>query len=252
MLDDRQGFFVEPTIISLPLPLPLPALDTIAMTGGHSPSPSPGPSPCPSISEEERFVPILYVMKVNSFEEALRVNNSVSQGLSSSLFTQVDGGGSRTHLVLHTILITVNISYHSYLINQHALSAHPTNPPHPPTVSITSFIPSFLTPPRDFVKCFHCSLSSPLVLKLLKLPTLPTTLFHPMVHPKICVRCFHCSLSSPLVLTYSPPPNHLVYPMVYPRICVRCFHCSLSSPLVFTLPTTLFHPIIFHLTLGSA
>ena len=112
VLDDRPGYFVEPTIITLPLPLLPSALGTSASatatstttttttttgSGSHSfsSSPSPGagagagPSPCASISEEERFVPILYVMKVNSFEEAIRVNNSVSQGLSSSLFTQV-------------------------------------------------------------------------------------------------------------------------------------------------------------------
>jgi aldehyde dehydrogenase (NAD+) len=35
----------------------------------------------------ETFAPILYVMKYTEFEEALRVHNGVSQGLSSSIFT---------------------------------------------------------------------------------------------------------------------------------------------------------------------
>jgi aldehyde dehydrogenase family 7 protein A1 len=62
VLDHLPGHFVQPTIISLPLEN--------------------------SLSKEERFVPILYVMKVGSFEEAVEYNNSVPQGLSSSLFTQ--------------------------------------------------------------------------------------------------------------------------------------------------------------------
>mmetsp|Transcript_19598 Transcript_19598/g.55124 ORF Transcript_19598/g.55124 Transcript_19598/m.55124 type:complete len:534 (-) Transcript_19598:181-1782(-) len=36
---------------------------------------------------EERFVPITYVVKVGSLEEAIELNNSVPQGLSSALFT---------------------------------------------------------------------------------------------------------------------------------------------------------------------
>ena len=59
---NRDGYFVTPTIISLPLKS--------------------------SLSREERFVPILYVMKVDSFESALHLNNDVSQGLSSSLFSE--------------------------------------------------------------------------------------------------------------------------------------------------------------------
>mgnify|MGYP003639708506 CR=1 FL=1 len=35
----------------------------------------------------ERFVPITYVVKVKSLEEAIALNNSVPQGLSSALFT---------------------------------------------------------------------------------------------------------------------------------------------------------------------
>ena len=117
VLDDRQGFFVEPTIISLPLPRP--TVDTAGSmitsngSGGHShnPSPSPSPSPCPSISEEERFVPILYVMKINSFEEAIQINNSVLQGLSSSLFTQV--GSCHSLASTSSVIGIINTSYPS-------------------------------------------------------------------------------------------------------------------------------------------
>lgn len=56
-----DGFFVEPAII---------ACNSVI-----------------SLMKEENFVPILYVMKVKSIEEAIHINNDVPQGLSSSLFT---------------------------------------------------------------------------------------------------------------------------------------------------------------------
>lgn len=62
ILSSIPGNFVEPTIISI---------DTNA-----------------EVTKHERFVPILYVMKVKSVDEAIELNNSVSQGLSSSLFTK--------------------------------------------------------------------------------------------------------------------------------------------------------------------
>ena len=37
--------------------------------------------------QEETFVPILYMMKYNKIEEAIRIQNDVPQGLSSSLFS---------------------------------------------------------------------------------------------------------------------------------------------------------------------
>lgn len=37
---------------------------------------------------QETFVPITYIIKVRSLEEAIGVNNSTRQGLSSSLFTE--------------------------------------------------------------------------------------------------------------------------------------------------------------------
>lgn len=37
---------------------------------------------------QEVFVPITYIIKVRGLEEAILVNNSASQGLSSSLFTE--------------------------------------------------------------------------------------------------------------------------------------------------------------------
>lgn len=62
VLSDRPGNFVEPTIISI---------DSSAQVVSH-----------------ERFVPIMYVMKIKSVDEAIKLNNSVAQGLSSSLFTK--------------------------------------------------------------------------------------------------------------------------------------------------------------------
>jgi aldehyde dehydrogenase family 7 protein A1 len=62
VLTDRPGNFVTPTVVALPTS-----------------------APC---VHKEVFVPILYVMKVDTVEEAVELNNSVDQGLSSSLFTQ--------------------------------------------------------------------------------------------------------------------------------------------------------------------
>jgi aldehyde dehydrogenase family 7 protein A1 len=59
--DDLPGNFVEPTIVEI----------------DHS----------ASIIKTELFVPILYVIKCSSLEEAIRFNNDVPQGLSSALFT---------------------------------------------------------------------------------------------------------------------------------------------------------------------
>jgi aldehyde dehydrogenase family 7 protein A1 len=44
--------------------------------------------PKASIIKEELFVPILYVLKFKDLEEAIQMNNSVPQGLSSSVFTK--------------------------------------------------------------------------------------------------------------------------------------------------------------------
>lgn len=40
------------------------------------------------IVKEELFVPILYLIKFKTLEEAIQLNNVVPQGLSSSIFTQ--------------------------------------------------------------------------------------------------------------------------------------------------------------------
>ena len=58
---DRDGFFVEPTIIK---------------AENHW-----------DIVQEETFAPILYVMSYNSLEEAMAMHNDVRQGLSSAIFT---------------------------------------------------------------------------------------------------------------------------------------------------------------------
>jgi len=58
---DRPGNFVEPTIVSIAHDAP--------------------------IVHQETFAPILYVSKVPDLETAIKYNNEVAQGLSSSLFT---------------------------------------------------------------------------------------------------------------------------------------------------------------------
>jgi aldehyde dehydrogenase (NAD+) len=57
------GYFVEPTIVRIP--------------EGKD----------PAIAREETFAPILYVYSVNDLDEAIRIQNGVSQGLSSAIFT---------------------------------------------------------------------------------------------------------------------------------------------------------------------
>jgi len=60
---DRPGNFVEPTIIS-------------------------GLAHDAACVQTESFVPILYVLKTKSLDEAIKWNNEVKQGLSSSVFTR--------------------------------------------------------------------------------------------------------------------------------------------------------------------
>ncbi|XP_015597329.1 putative aldehyde dehydrogenase family 7 member A1 homolog [Cephus cinctus] len=60
---ERPGFYVEPTIIS---GLPINS----------------------EVVQHETFAPIVYIFEANSLEEAIVLNNSVEQGLSSSLFTK--------------------------------------------------------------------------------------------------------------------------------------------------------------------
>ncbi|XP_010542386.1 PREDICTED: aldehyde dehydrogenase family 7 member B4 [Tarenaya hassleriana] len=59
---EREGNFVEPTIVEI--------------------------SPDAGCVKEELFGPVLYVMRFKTFEEAVAINNSVPQGLSSSIFTR--------------------------------------------------------------------------------------------------------------------------------------------------------------------
>ena len=58
---DREGCFVEPTIVK---------------AKNHY-----------QIVQDETFAPILYVMKYDTLDEAVKLHNSVPQGLSSSIFT---------------------------------------------------------------------------------------------------------------------------------------------------------------------
>jgi aldehyde dehydrogenase (NAD+) len=60
---DRPGNFVEPALVIAPT---------------HEAFP---------IAWEETFAPILYLFEIDDLEEALRVHNAVSQGLSSAIFT---------------------------------------------------------------------------------------------------------------------------------------------------------------------
>jgi len=57
----QPGFYVEPTLVSINHDAP--------------------------IVKTELFVPILYVMKFSTLDEAIEYNNEVPQGLSSALFT---------------------------------------------------------------------------------------------------------------------------------------------------------------------
>lgn len=68
---EREGFFVEPTIIRAPANNTLP------------------------IAMEETFAPILYVFTFKDLDQAIAMNNSVAQGLSSALFTDSIRTGER-------------------------------------------------------------------------------------------------------------------------------------------------------------
>uniref|UniRef100_A0A7C9DAL6 aldehyde dehydrogenase (NAD(+)) n=1 Tax=Opuntia streptacantha TaxID=393608 RepID=A0A7C9DAL6_OPUST len=59
---ESEGNFVQPTIVEI--------------------------SPDADVVKEELFAPVLYVMKFKTLREAIDINNSVPQGLSSSIFTQ--------------------------------------------------------------------------------------------------------------------------------------------------------------------
>ncbi|EOY27279.1 Aldehyde dehydrogenase 7B4 isoform 5 [Theobroma cacao] len=61
-LIESEGNFVQPTIVEI--------------------------SPNADVVKEELFAPVLYVMKFKTLNEAIEINNSVPQGLSSSIFTR--------------------------------------------------------------------------------------------------------------------------------------------------------------------
>jgi aldehyde dehydrogenase (NAD+) len=58
---DREGYFVEPTIIKMPADAEILGVET--------------------------FAPILYLIEFNDVAEAIAINNGVTQGLSSAIFT---------------------------------------------------------------------------------------------------------------------------------------------------------------------
>jgi aldehyde dehydrogenase (NAD+) len=59
---DRDGFFVEPTIIRIPKQA--------------------------SITQDETFAPILWIIEFDTLEEAIEIQNGVTQGLSSAIFSE--------------------------------------------------------------------------------------------------------------------------------------------------------------------
>ncbi|HEY4606638.1 MAG TPA: aldehyde dehydrogenase family protein, partial [Acidimicrobiia bacterium] len=59
---DRPGFFVEPTIAVVPKEA--------------------------TITQQETFAPILWVIEFDTLEEAIEIQNGVTQGLSSAIFTE--------------------------------------------------------------------------------------------------------------------------------------------------------------------
>lgn len=59
---DRPGFFVEPTIVRVPKDA--------------------------TITQQETFAPILWVIEFDTLDEAIAIQNGVTQGLSSAIFTE--------------------------------------------------------------------------------------------------------------------------------------------------------------------
>jgi aldehyde dehydrogenase (NAD+) len=59
---DRPGYFVEPTIVKVPKDA--------------------------SITQDETFAPILWVIEFDTLDEAIAIQNGVTQGLSSAIFTE--------------------------------------------------------------------------------------------------------------------------------------------------------------------
>jgi aldehyde dehydrogenase (NAD+) len=59
---ERPGFFVEPTIAVVPAEA--------------------------SITQQETFAPILWVIEFDTLDEAIQIQNGVTQGLSSAIFTE--------------------------------------------------------------------------------------------------------------------------------------------------------------------
>lgn len=62
---------------------------TLKDTGGHFVTPAiVEAKPSMPIVSEETFAPILYVMRFSNLDEAIKIQNDVAQGLSSSIFTE--------------------------------------------------------------------------------------------------------------------------------------------------------------------
>ena len=81
--DYAHGFFVQPTVFS-------------------------GVKPTMRIAQEEIFGPVLSVITVDSFDEALEVANGVAYGLSASLYTRDVNNAYRAMRDLYTGIVYIN------------------------------------------------------------------------------------------------------------------------------------------------
>jgi len=85
---NREGFFVEPTIIT------------------DLPHDSP-------VVTKETFAPIVYALKTSSVDQGIEWNNMVDQGLSSSIFTQ---NLSKVFQVILSLHLYCSSCYHLGLV----------------------------------------------------------------------------------------------------------------------------------------
>ena len=59
---ERDGYFVEPTIVAVPKDA--------------------------SVTQDETFAPVLWAIEFDTLDEAIEIQNGVTQGLSSAIFTE--------------------------------------------------------------------------------------------------------------------------------------------------------------------
>ena len=83
-----RGNFVRPTIAMIPKQLKSKAKFKSKVIKSDSDSDSDGKAAAAALWAKERFVPVLCVAEFEELDEAIAWNNSVPQGLSSSLWTR--------------------------------------------------------------------------------------------------------------------------------------------------------------------